>query len=93
MKRNLYIVAYDIADPKRLRKVHQVVKQYATGGQKSAFECFLSNSERVELIKQGCSLIDPNVDRFALIPVNQQGETIVTGIALPAVDPDFYYVG
>ena len=93
MKRNLYIVAYDIADPKRLRKVHQVVKQYATGGQKSAFECFLSNGERVELIKQGCSLIDPKVDRFALIPVNQQGETIVTGIALPAVDPDFYYVG
>ena len=41
-KRALYIATYDVADPTRLRKVHHVVKRFATGGQKSVFECFLN---------------------------------------------------
>ena len=93
MKRNLYIVAYDIADPKRLRKLHRIVKQYATGGQKSAFECFLTSTERTELVKRGCLVINKKEDRFALLPVELRGQSILKGIALPAADPDFYYVG
>ena len=93
MKRNLYIVAYDIADPKRLRKLHRIVKQYATGGQKSAFECFLTSTERAELVKRGCLVINKKEDRFALLPVELRGQSILKGIALPAADPDFYYVG
>ena len=37
-RRALYIVAYDVAKPSRLRKVHRTVKRFATGGQKSVFE-------------------------------------------------------
>jgi len=91
--RYLYIVAYDIADPKRLRKVHKVVKRHATGGQKSAFECFLSGTERKQLISSCRSIINESEDRLALIPVEMRARPMLCGIAVPAADPDFYYVG
>ena len=67
--RYLYVVAYDITDPKRLRRIHKVVKSYATGSQKSAFECFLTASEPSELISKSRSIIEETEDRLALIPV------------------------
>ena len=48
--RDLCIAAYDVADPKRLRAVLKRVKAHATGGQKSAYECFLTQAERQELL-------------------------------------------
>ncbi len=42
MARTLYLVAYDVRRPSRLRKALRVLKDYASGGQKSAFECYLS---------------------------------------------------
>ncbi len=92
-KRALYIAAYDVADSKRLRKVHQVVKGYATGGQKSVFECFLTSAERHRLIAKGQSIVNEREDRFALIRVEERAEPFLYGIATPAIDPDFYYVG
>ena len=91
--RHLYIAAYDIAHPKRLRKVHIAVKSYATGGQKSAYECFLTPAEREGLIVEVRTLFDDNEDRFALLRVEERAKPILKGIALPAVDPNFYYVG
>ena len=92
-KRALFIAAYDVADPKRLRKVHQVVKDYATGGQKSVFECFLTQAERDSLLSGACALLDPDEDRFALIRVEERARPLLHGIAVPAADPEFYYVG
>ncbi len=92
-KRYLYIVAYDIANKKRLRKVHKIVKKYATGGQKSAFECFLTPDERGKLIKSCRAVINDSEDRLALLPIEMRAQPILKGIALPAADPDYYYVG
>lgn len=92
-KRALYIAAYDVAAPHRLRKVHEAVKSHATGGQKSVFECFLTPAERLGLMKRVHSLIDEREDRFALLQVEERTQPILLGIAVPAADPDFYYVG
>ena len=92
-KRALYIAAYDVSDPARLRKVHHVVKGYATGGQKSVFECFLTHKERTELLAAAGSLIDEAEDRLALVRVEERAQPMLLGIATPAADPDFYYVG
>ena len=92
-KRNLYLAAYDVCDPSRLRRVHQVVKSYATGGQKSVFECFLSASERKELLGGVSQELELGEDRFALLRVEERAKPILRGIALPASDPSFYYVG
>lgn len=92
-KRVLYIAAYDVSDPARLRKVHHVVKRFATGGQKSVFECFLTSSEREELLVETRALIDEDEDRLALLRVEERARPVLLGIATPAVDPDFFYVG
>ncbi|WP_243389207.1 CRISPR-associated endonuclease Cas2 [Conservatibacter flavescens] len=38
-QRTTYLIAYDIADHKRLARVHKVVEGFAIGGQKSLYEC------------------------------------------------------
>ncbi len=43
--RNKYLIAYDIADPKRLRQVHKKVSAFAIRGQKSFYECWLTTAE------------------------------------------------
>ena len=92
-KRVLYIAAYDVSEPSRLRKVHQVVKRFATGGQKSVFECFLTSSERETLLSEARALIDEDEDRLALLRVEERARPVLLGIATPAVDPEFFYVG
>ena len=92
-KRPLFIAAYDVASPARLRRVHKVVKAYATGGQKSVFECFLSSQERKALLTQVRRLIDEREDRFALLRVEERAEPVLLGVAAPAADPSFHYVG
>lgn len=44
--RKIYLICYDISDVKVYRKVHKLVKGYAVGGQKSCFECWLTESEK-----------------------------------------------
>jgi len=89
----LYIVAYDICEPARLRKVHRAVKAYATGGQKSAYECFLASSEKRDLLAELEGLIESDEDRIALLRVEERAQPMLLGIATPAVDPEFYYLG
>ena len=92
-KRSLFIAAYDVASPSRLRQVHRMVKAYATGGQKSVFECFLAPLERRTLLVQARELINEREDRFALLRVEERAAPVLLGIATPAADPHFYYVG
>ena len=46
---NLYIVAYDIADQRRWRRVFRLMKGYGEWLQLSVFQCRLSQRRRVEL--------------------------------------------
>ena len=92
-QRSLYLAAYDISDAKRLRKGLAVMKQFATGGQKSVFECFLTEAEKERLGEEMREGIEPNEDRFFLIPVEMRSPVRVLGIAVAPEDPPFYYAG
>lgn len=92
-KRTLYIAAYDISDDARLRRALHVVKNYATGGQKSVYECFLDRAEREELLNDIRDVLDLDEDRFALLRVEQQARGRILGIAVSPADPAYYYVG
>ncbi len=92
-KRALYIAAYDVASPSRLRKAHHLAKSFATGGQKSVFECFLTPIERKRFVLEAVDLLDDHEDRFVLLRVEERTNALLYGIALPAADPEFYYVG
>ncbi len=91
--RRLFLAAYDISDPRRLRKALEVMKQYATGGQKSVFECFLTEPEKNRMVGEMQQVIAPQEDRFFLIPIGAEEEIRTLGIAVKPCDPPFYYAG
>ncbi|MGZ8226246.1 MAG: CRISPR-associated endonuclease Cas2 [Methylococcaceae bacterium] len=92
-KRQLYIAAYDIADNKRLRKALYAVRAYASGGQKSVFECFLTGAEKRALLDEIGLIIDPLEDRFLLLKLDVRCRVRTLGKAVPPQDGSFYYVG
>lgn len=75
----LFIVAYDIADQKRLRKVREVAYSYAFGGQKSAVESYLTRKELERLERELLRYMDVEVDRVNIVEV--QEDTILLGKA------------
>ena len=93
MTRDLYIAAYDIADSKRLHRMLVEVKGYATGGQKSVFECWLDAQERESLLDVSASIMKLDEDRFMLIRLDPRQKTRLIGVAQPLSDPAFFYYG
>ncbi len=71
MPRTLYLVAYDISDPRRLGRVCRSLKGYRVQGQKSVPEIWVTPAELQHVCRTLNSLIDPAADRvqlFALDP-------------------------
>ena len=81
MRRTLYLVCYDIADSKRLRKVHQLIKSYAIGGQKSFYECWLTSKDLLVLKRVITQQIDLAVDRVHIFQLDSQSKPIFMGLA------------
>jgi len=65
--RNLYLVAYDIADAKRLRHMHRVMEGFGDPLQYSLFRCLLSQKERLLLIDASLSVMNQKEDRVMVI--------------------------
>ena len=61
-----YLVCYDIASPRRLRRVAGVMQSFGVRVQKSVFECELSVKERVELESRARALLDENHDSLRI---------------------------
>jgi len=93
MQRHLYLAAYDIADPKRLHRVLTVVKGFATGGQKSVFECWLTRTEHQTLLASTVSAMDQRKDRFFLLRLDPRCRPQQLGLALPPANPHLFYYG
>ncbi|MFM2007763.1 MAG: hypothetical protein RLZZ09_3418 [Pseudomonadota bacterium] len=91
--RLLHIACYDVSEDRRLRRALYVLRDYATGGQKSVFECFLTPSEKYELIDRVNEVIDPAEDRFLLLRLDGRRPVHTLGVARPPLDPDFFYIG
>lgn len=91
--RTLHVVAYDVCDPRRLRRVLNVVKAYSTGGQKSVHECWLTAAERDVLRAQLLAEIDPREDSVLLIRPEPHAPVHCLGIATQPRDAGFFYVG
>ena len=64
-----YIVAYDISDPKRLRKVATACEDYGVRRQYSVFLCRLSATDVVRLRSRLYDIIDLNADQVLFIPL------------------------
>lgn len=89
--RSLWIAAYDVRDPKRLRRALHVLKGYATGGQKSVFECFLTEAERRRLLAEIAAVLAPE-DSFLMVHLDPRSQVRTLGLGVPPEDPPFFYV-
>ncbi len=78
MRTEYYLICYDIADKKRLRKVRKVAYGYALGGQKSAVEAPLDAKLLKELVAKLEKLIRDN-DKINIIAI--EGEPFCFGKA------------
>jgi CRISPR-associated protein Cas2 len=65
----LFIVAYDIADQKRWRRVFKVMHGFGDWLQLSVFQCRLSRRRRAELETQLRALVKNGEDHVLLIDV------------------------
>ena len=91
--RQLYLAAYDISCNRRLRKALYVLRGFASGGQKSVFECFLTPSEKMQLLEEISRVIDPVEDRFILLKLAGAKHIRTFGKAVLPQDGSFFYVG
>lgn len=66
MKQRLYIVGYDISEPKRQALLRYNVKNYSATGQKSAYECMLSSDNKQQLTELALSNTESG-DAFFII--------------------------
>lgn len=85
-ERALYLVAYDIGSPNRLRRALHACRAYATGGQKSAHECYLTEAERHALLRRLQGLIHPRNDRLLALRLDPRSAPRCLGIARPPRD-------
>lgn len=64
-----FLVCYDIADPKRLRKVASTCEDYGYRRQFSVFLCRLSATDIVKLRNRLYDIIDLKADQVLFIPL------------------------
>jgi CRISPR-associated protein Cas2 len=83
---NRYYVTYDIADPRRLRRVFQIMKGAGEHVQLSVFCCDLSDRQRERLLFQLTEAIVPSDDQVLLIdlgPTDGVAPERVTALGQP----------
>lgn len=91
-QRTLYLAAYDITTPSRLAAALKLVRAYATGGQKSVHEIFLTTGEKSALLRDMAALLQ-ELDRFLLLRLDARSEFLNRGNGHRPADPDYFYLG
>jgi len=66
-KERLYVVAYDISEPKRWRRVFKTMKGYGRWLQLSVFQCRLTARRRAEMTARLAALIRPSEDHVLVL--------------------------
>jgi CRISPR-associated protein Cas2 len=81
--RDLYLFCYDVACPRRWRRVHRLLAGYRVAGQKSVFECLMTVAEREACVSELRRLIDPACDRVHVLALDPRLPREGWGIAAP----------
>ncbi len=74
MARQLVLISYDIADPKRLNKVFKACQRYGDALQYSVFCGTLSDSRRAEAVAELDGLINHDEDRILILSLGPDNE-------------------
>ena len=77
--RLLILVAYDIADAKRLAKARRLVMAFAVSGQKSFYECWVTPGELKKLASDMKALVNAEEDRIHFFELHEREFTLFLG--------------
>jgi CRISPR-associated protein Cas2 len=90
-ERMTYLVCYDIANARRLRKVFKVCKNYGNHLQFSVFECDLNGRERNQMEQDLNAVIKQDADQVLFVslgPAEGRGDRVIRALGLPYVHFD-----
>lgn len=88
--RQVYLISYDVADPKRLRKVHKVMQGHGDPLQYSVFRCELNELELQGLQAKLWPLLKLSEDRVMVVdlgPIGGRGDECLEFWGAPLVEP------
>ncbi len=74
MRRQRHLIAYDIRDPKRLRRVAKTMEGFGIRMQYSVFVCDLTSRERFDLFTALDDVIDRAVDCVAAVELGDAND-------------------
>lgn len=89
--RSSYLVCYDIADEKRLRKVFQAMRGYGDHLQFSIFECQMTPEDLVRCREELRGIIHHREDQVLFVnlgPSEGRGERVITALGKPYTQMD-----
>lgn len=89
--RRAYVVSYDIADPKRLRKVFRLMRGFGDHIQLSVFRCDLTRKERVELEAELADIIHNDQDQVLVIDLGKadtRARKAIAALGKPYTHPE-----
>ena len=77
----IYMICYDIADPKRLVKISKLLLKYGIRVQKSFFQADIERNRLDELVEQAVKILKKRRDSFFIYPLcaSCTGKGIVEG--------------
>jgi len=87
----LYIISYDICDPKRLHRIYKVMRGYGDHLQYSVFRCVLSEKQMAELTDRIGREIHHEEDQVLFVPLGPADSPTsweMNTMGLPLVHPE-----
>jgi CRISPR-associated protein Cas2 len=84
--RTTYLVCYDIADDKRLRKVFKACRNFGEHLQFSIFECDLNAAELIEMESTLSDLIKHDADQILFVslgPAERRSTRVIRALGQP----------
>lgn len=85
-----YLLAYDIANPKRLKKTHRLLKKEGLAVQKSVFFVQGREQDVNDLLDRLAVVLDPQDDDLRAYPITHPRDVWTTGgplVSLPLIQP------
>ncbi len=90
MKSYFVVVIYDISDNRKRYRLHKCMEGYGEWVQRSAFECYVTNTQLEEMKAELKELIDPGIDLLRIYKISHS--PLVWTYGRIGVSPDEDYV-
>ncbi|QTA81766.1 CRISPR-associated endonuclease Cas2 [Desulfonema limicola] len=86
------IIAYDISRNKTRRMVHNILKSWRIGGQKSVHEAYLDSNQAQELFIQISRKLNPKTDSLMMAWIESHRKILFRGLGKESVENNLFHI-